>query len=86
MVEVLYIFMDQACEDYALENAEPIPFRWNVYRQRPQLRYSFASQLIREIVDGSPVGSYLLSLPQMVKRSHLPLMTVRHNPILTFGR
>lgn len=77
-LQALFAFMDEMSLDPGLKDAAPIPFHWNIYRQRPQLRYSFASLLIREILKGTyPQGTYLPSLPQLVDRYGIPLMTVR---------
>lgn len=71
-------FTNQAAARYPELDRTPIPFQWNLYSQRPQLKYTFASRLIREIMSGSyPEGSYLPSLPQMVEKYKIPLMTVR---------
>ena len=71
-------FIESNREKYHLEYAAQIPFTWAVYRQRPQVRYTLASTIIREILwDVYPVGSYLPSLPQMVERYQVPLITVR---------
>lgn len=77
-LQALFAFMDEMSLDPGLKDAAPIPFHWNIYRQRPQLRYSFASLLIRKILKGTyPQGTYLPSLPQLVDRYGIPLMTVR---------
>ena len=74
----LFDFLDEASPDAFSKNQEQIPFSWNIYRQRPQLRYSLCSRLIREILQGKyPDGTYLPSLPNMVKLYGVPLMTVR---------
>ena len=76
--ERLYAFIEDAQKEYSLDSLEPVPFCWNIYRQRPQLRYSLACLLIREIMYGKyPPGSYLPSLPQMVSRYGITMMTVR---------
>ncbi|WP_455616754.1 winged helix-turn-helix domain-containing protein [Eisenbergiella sp.] len=55
-----------------------IPFHWNIYRQRPQLRYTLSSRLIREIIKGMyPVGSYLPSIPELAKKYGVSAATVR---------
>lgn len=75
LVQELFGFMERSCGKYCLE---PIPFRWNIYRQRPQLRYTLASRIIREIMYGKyPVGSCLPSLPRMEKQYGVSLTTLR---------
>ena len=77
-LNLLMAFIEQARQEYHLCDAEPVPFIWNIYRQRPQLRYSLAATLIRSVANGEyPKGSYLPSLPQLVDQYHVPLMTVR---------
>ena len=77
-VTTLFAFLESARSEYALENEPQIPFVWNLYRQRPQLRYSLASRIIREIISGRyPVGSYLPSLPNLSEQYGVALNTVR---------
>lgn len=77
-LNLLMTFIGQARQEYQLCDAQPVPFTWNIYRQRPQLRYSLAATLIRSVANGQfPKGSYLPSLPQLVDQYHVPLMTVR---------
>lgn len=74
----LSAFISEARAQYALEKAAPVPFCWSIYRQRPQLRYTLVSQVIREILRGDfPVGSYLPTIPQMAKRYGVGANTVR---------
>lgn len=74
----VFEFVETAKHKYGLENVEPIPFRWSVYRQRPQRRYTLASLIIREIMAGRyPLGSYLPSLVQMKEQFGVSLTTVR---------
>lgn len=74
----LFDFLDDASTGAFDRNQEQIPFSWHIYRQRPQLRYSLCSRLIREIMQGKyPDGTYLPSLPNMVELYGVPLMTVR---------
>lgn len=71
-------FIDLNRETYHLEHETQIPFIWTIYRKRPQVRYTLASTIIREILwDVYPVGSYLPSLPKMAERYHVSLITVR---------
>ena len=77
-VTELFAFIDKSRTGYGLEDMPPIPFRWNIYRQRPQLRYSLASRIIQEILEGKyPVGGYLPSLTQMTEQYGVALSTVR---------
>lgn len=77
-VKTLFEFTDRAVTEYDLNAREQIPFQWNIYRQRPQLRYTLVSRILREIASGRwPAGSYLLSLPQMAERYSVSLNTVR---------
>lgn len=76
--EELFAFIDRSGAKYDLESTEQIPFQWNIYRQRPQLRYSLSSLLIREIVHGKyPIGSYLPPLPELMHQYGVSLTTVR---------
>ena len=62
-VAKLFNFIDRASEEFSLETAEQIPFRLNVYRNRPQMRYTVASVIIQEIVGGRyPVGLSLIHI------------------------
>lgn len=77
-VTALFTFIETARIEYGLENEPQIPFVWDIYRQRPQLRYSLASRIIREIISGRyPVGSYLPSLPGLSQQYGVALNTVR---------
>lgn len=74
----VFDFIGRAGPKYGLDPAQQIPFQWNIYRQRPQLRYTLASLLIREIVHGRyPIGGYLPSLPELAKRYGVSQATVR---------
>lgn len=65
-------------EEYHLENVKQIPFSWIICRRRPQVRYTLASEIIREILwEDYPVDSYLPSLPKMAERYGVSLSTVR---------
>lgn len=78
VISDLFAFMDQGEEEYGLEGAEPIGFKWDIYRQRPQLRYTMSSRIIREILNGTyPEGSYLPSLPRMAEQYGVGMNTVR---------
>lgn len=71
-------FSRRAAREYGLEEAKPIPFQWNIYRQRPQLRYTLVCWILREIIRGNyPPGSYLPSLPKLAERYGVSLNTVR---------
>lgn len=77
-VTSLFTFIATARTEYGLENEPQIPFVWDIYRQRPQLRYSLASRIIREIISGRyPVGSYLPSLPSLSQQYGVALNTIR---------
>lgn len=76
--EDLFSFLEQAHLEYATEQSVCIPFKWNIYHQRPQMRYSLASDIIRKIMkEHYPLGSYLPSLPQLADRYGVALSTVR---------
>lgn len=76
--EELFDFISRNSLKYGLESIEQIPFRWNIYRQRPQLRYTLSSLLIREIVYGKyPIGSYLPSLPEFAAQYGVSHATTR---------
>lgn len=71
-------FIEESQGKYGLQHVKQIPFQWNIYRQRPQLRYTLAARVIREIFTGKyPVGSYLPSLPKMAEQYGVALSTVR---------
>ena len=71
-------FIETAREEYHLENVKQIPFSWIICRRRPQVRYTLASEIIREILwEDYPVDSYLPSLPKMAERYGVSLSTVR---------
>jgi DNA-binding FadR family transcriptional regulator len=74
----LLSFMEQAENEFSMEDAVQIPFQWDIYHQRPQLRYSLVSRIIREISSGVyPDGSYLPSLPRMAERYQVSVNTIR---------
>ncbi len=76
--EALCAFIDRAAGEYGLERAKPVSFCWNIYRQRPQMRYTLCSRVIREIAEGLyPEGGYLPSLPQMAEMYGVGVNTVR---------
>ena len=76
--EELFAFIRRAGPKYGPVPSPQIPFQWNIYRKRPQLRYTLSSRLIREIVKGAyPLGSYLPSLPELEKQYGVSLATVR---------
>ena len=76
--EELPRFITRTCEKYQLEKTEQIPFRWTVYRRRPQLRYTLAANIIREILRGQYLpGTFLPSLPEMAERYEVSLATAR---------
>lgn len=55
-----------------------IPFEWNFYHRRSQIRYTLGTQIIQEILYGHySQGSYLPSLSQMSNHYHVPLITIR---------
>lgn len=79
----LFSFIEQSQKAYGLEEAQQIPFYWNIYRKRPQLRYTLASRILREIVSGYyPRGTYLPSLPQMAQRYEVSFNTVRRTLVI----
>lgn len=78
VVNELFEFIDQEQKNFFPEGVTQVPFQWQIYRQRPQLRYTLVSSVISEIMGGHyPEGSYLPSLPQMAKRYGVSLNTVR---------
>lgn len=71
-------FIQNIYEKEHLEHVDQIPFSWTIYRRRPQVRYTLASTIIREILwERYPLGSYLPSLPQMAEQYQVSLSTVR---------
>lgn len=74
----LFSFIEQAKEEYGLEEAKQVPFYWNIYRKRPQLRYTLASRVLREIESGYYARqAYLPSLPRMAQHYEVSFNTVR---------
>ncbi len=74
----LLTFCSGAEEEYGLKGREQIPFRWNVYWQRPQLCYTLVSRIITEIMKGTyPIGSSLPSLSQMSRELDVSYRTLR---------
>ncbi|MCJ7835172.1 GntR family transcriptional regulator [Cuneatibacter sp. NSJ-177] len=74
----LFRFIRKARSEFSLETEKPVPFRWNIYRRRPQLRDNLAARIVREIIDGkySLIG-YLPSLPKMAEQYGVAVNTVR---------
>lgn len=71
-------FIESNSAQYHLERMTQIPFTWTIYRQRPQVRYTLASTIIREILwEVYPVGSYLPSQPKLAERYQVSLITIR---------
>lgn len=71
-------FVEAAGKEYHMEDAEQVPFTWTVFRRRPQMRYTLASMIIRDILwERCPVGSYLPSLPKMAEQYQVSVSTVR---------
>lgn len=71
-------FVGHVYDKYHLEHVTQIPFQWTIYRRRPQIRYTLASTLIREILCGKyPVDSYLPSLPRLAEQYGVSVSTVR---------
>lgn len=76
--DILYAFLEKAKVEYPDITIQRIPFEWNIYRQRPQLRYTLAASVISAVMKGQyPVGSYLPSLPQMAGQYGVAVSTVR---------
>lgn len=69
--------MAEVCDKSRYETRQ-IPFEWVIYLQRPQIRYTLASRMIREIMHGCyPAGSYLPSLTEMAQKYGAGLSTIR---------
>lgn len=76
ITEDLEPFIREARALYSIEDATP--FYWRLHRQRPQMRYSLASRIIREIMyDHYPIGSRFPSLSQMAERYQVSMNTAR---------
>ncbi|MCB6609493.1 GntR family transcriptional regulator [[Clostridium] symbiosum] len=74
----LLTFCARAEEEYGLNEKEIIPFRWNVYWQRPQLCYTLVSRIIVKIMNGTyPIGSSLPPLSQMAEQLSVSYRTLR---------
>lgn len=81
MMEDLFHFIRKEGGTYLTDNGR-IPFQWNIYRRRPQIKYSLAGRIIWEVVKGTyPVGSYLPSLPQIAQQYDVSVATVRRTMI-----
>ncbi|WP_455616771.1 GntR family transcriptional regulator [Eisenbergiella sp.] len=79
-VRRLMDFCECVRSEYSLENMEQQPFRWTIYRQRPQTCYTLVSRIIRMINKGDyPMGSYLPSLPKMAKELTVSERTLRRS-------
>lgn len=77
-VNGLLSFIDESRVRYHLEDTGQIPFRWDIYRQRPQYRYTLVSHIISEITSGKyPKGTYLPSLPKMAALYGVGQNTIR---------
>lgn len=71
-------FLEQGRAEYNLAAEPEVPFRWTVYRPRPQLCYSLVAQVIRKIGSGEyAAGSYLASQPEMAEEWGVSVSTVR---------
>ena len=76
--EEILTFIEEACKEYPLDEEEPIPFWWSIYRQRPQIRYTLVSDIIRDVIRGRyPQGSYLPSLPRLADQYQVSVNTIR---------
>ena len=82
----LFAFLKKARSEYPEIQKNPIPFEWNIYRNRPQLRYSLTASIIITVIRGKyPPGSYLPSLPQMAEQYGVAVSTIRRTlRILTY--
>ena len=77
-LEKVFAFLDESKPESAMEQAEPVPFEWSIHRHRPQLRYTLASQIIREAMNGRyPEGTYLPSISKMAELYGVSDMTIR---------
>ena len=77
-LEEMTALMQEAEAQGRLDAIEPIVFKWRIRRQRPQMRYSLASAIVRGIMDGGyPIGSALPPLSQMAEQYGVSLNTVR---------
>lgn len=55
-----------------------IPFEWNFYYKRSQIRYTLGAKMIQEILYGYyPIGSYLPSLPKLAEHYGVSVATIR---------
>lgn len=77
-VDYLMAFCSQAEKEYDLKGGAEIPFRWNVYWQRPQICYTLASRIILDIIKGIyPIGGCLPSLAVMSNQLNVSFRTLR---------
>lgn len=77
-INYLLNFCSQAEKEYGLEEMREIPFRWNVYWQRPQICYTLASTIILKIIKGTyPIGGSLPSLAVMSDQLNVSFRTLR---------
>lgn len=71
-------FIEEASLEYSQEDDRQIPFQWHIYRQRPQVRYTLASRIMRRIISGQyPLGTFLPSLPRLAEQEQVSMNTVR---------
>lgn len=79
-VKKLFDFIDEAVEESAVQQPETVPFRWYIYRQRPQLCYTLVCSVIKEIAKNTyEPGSFLPSLPKMAESYGVSVSTVRRS-------
>lgn len=70
--------IDEEYPELLKEKFSQIPFEWNLYYKRSQIRYTLATRIIQEILSRQyPIGSYLPSLPKLAKRYEVSLTTIR---------
>lgn len=57
--------------------ADPVPYRWNYYTERPSVGFDLAMKLLREIYASYHPMDYLPSVAALSKQYSLPIITVR---------
>lgn len=85
-LQKVYAFLDEGQPESAAENVKPVSFEWSIYRHRPQLRYTLASRIIREAMNGRyPEGTYLPSISKMAALYGVSNTTIRRTLELLAG-
>lgn len=78
VAEGIASFLKEEQAKNAPASVEPLAFTWRIHRQRPQMRYTLASTIIREVMYGKyPVGDALPGLSRLAERYGVSMNTAR---------